>query len=302
MNQSTTMQMETNTSPRVRLQDLNLADDFLFDAATEDLEACKIIIELSLGITIKEIHWKEGQKVLHNLPGKRGIRMDFYVIDIENRIFNVEMQKRNEGNIPKRTRFYQGLVDAPLLKTGERGFDHLNPLYIVVICDFDLFGFQKYRYTFTNRCHEIEGLELGDGSTKIILNTKGSNDHEVESPLVDFLHYISNSREDVLSPQCDERLKHLHHKVTEIKASEQMEVVYMKMEERDRIIQEKGHALGRQEGLCEGLHKGRISTIQSFIDCNRADGIPDSELLVMLQRFFQLSQDEATILLQNDVL
>ena len=72
----------------------------------------------------------------------------------------------------------------------------------------------------------------------------------------------------------------------------------MKMEERDRIIQEKGHALGHQEGLYEG----RISTIQSFIDCNRADGIPDSELLVMLQRFFQLSQDEATMLLQNDVL
>ena len=31
--------------------------------------------------------------------------MDFYVEDEEGRIFDVEMQKRNEGNIPKRTRF-----------------------------------------------------------------------------------------------------------------------------------------------------------------------------------------------------
>ena len=61
------------------LQNMNLMDDFLFDVATVDLETCKIIIELSLGITIKKIRWKEGQKVVHNMPGKRGIRMDFYV-------------------------------------------------------------------------------------------------------------------------------------------------------------------------------------------------------------------------------
>lgn len=37
------------------LQNMNLMDDFLFDVATVDLETCKIIIELSLGITIKTI-------------------------------------------------------------------------------------------------------------------------------------------------------------------------------------------------------------------------------------------------------
>ena len=95
---------------------MNLMDDFLFDVTTVNLDACRIIIELSLGIRIKEIQWKEGQKVVHNLPGKRGIRMDFYVEDVEGKIFDVEMQKRNRGNIPKRTRYYQALLDAPLLK------------------------------------------------------------------------------------------------------------------------------------------------------------------------------------------
>ena len=42
------------------LQNMNLMDDFLFDVATVDLETCKIIIELSLGIMIKKIRWKEG--------------------------------------------------------------------------------------------------------------------------------------------------------------------------------------------------------------------------------------------------
>lgn len=64
-------------------------DDFLFDAATVDLETCKIIIELSLGITIQNIVWKEGQKVIHNLPGNRGIRLDFYVEDDQGQVFDL---------------------------------------------------------------------------------------------------------------------------------------------------------------------------------------------------------------------
>lgn len=223
-------------------------DDFLFDAATVDLETCKIIIELSLGITIRNIVWKEGQKVIHNLPGSRGIRLDFYVEDDQGQVFDVEMQKRNEGNIPKRTRFYQALIDAPMLKSGERGFDGLKPAYIVVICGFDLFGYGLYRYTFDNRCKEVPDLIMGDECQKIILNTKGKNDHEVEKTLVDFLHYVEKSSDENVPEDCDERLKHLHKKIHQIKMSEEIGVSYMKMEERDRLIRDEGLRRGRAEG------------------------------------------------------
>ena len=66
------MQMYDAESILAPLQKLNLMDDFLFDAATGDLETCRIIIELSLGIRIRNIAWKEGQKVIRNLPGNRG--------------------------------------------------------------------------------------------------------------------------------------------------------------------------------------------------------------------------------------
>ncbi len=239
------------------LQNMNLMDDFLFDVATVDLETCKIIIELSLGITIKKIRWKEGQKVVHNMPGKRGIRMDFYVEDDKGQVFDVEMQKRNQGNIPKRTRFYQALIDTPMLKSGERGFDNLKPAYIIVICGFDQYGYGKYRYTFENRCKEIPDLTMGDECTKIILNTKGTNDDEVEKSLVDFLHYVDNSSEENVPDDCDERLKHLHKKIYEIKSNEQMGVSYMKMEERDRLI--------REEGEMKGEIKGEIKAIVSIV-------------------------------------
>lgn len=113
------------------LKEMNLTDDFLFDVATTELENCKTIIELSTGLRLKSLKWKEGQKVVHNIPGKRGIRMDFVAESEDGRVFDVEMQNRKEGNIPKRTRFYQALMDAPLLKSGEKGFDKLKPLFII---------------------------------------------------------------------------------------------------------------------------------------------------------------------------
>ena len=235
------------------LQELNLTDDFLFDVATEELENCKVIIELTTGLRLKSLKWKSGQKVIHNLPGKRGVRLDFIAESEDGRIFDVEMQNRNEGNIPKRTRFYQALIDAPILKSGERGFDKMNPLYIIIICNYDPYGKKKYCYTFDNQCKEVPGLRLGDEVTKLLLSTKGENEEEVPKELVDFLHYVTESNENGLPDECDERLKRLHESIREIKASADMEVEYMKMEERERIIRDEGKQLGIMTGKMEDI-------------------------------------------------
>lgn len=235
------------------LQELNLTDDFLFDVATEELENCKAIIELTTGLRLKSLKWKSGQKVIHNLPGKRGVRLDFIAESEDGRIFDVEMQNRNEGNIPKRTRFYQALIDAPILKSGERGFDKMNPLYIIIICNYDPYGKKKYCYTFDNQCKEVPGLRLGDEVTKLLLSTKGENKEEVSKELVDFLHYVTESNENGLPDECDERLKRLHEGIREIKASADMEVEYMKMEERERIIRDEGKQIGIINGKIESV-------------------------------------------------
>ena len=172
------------------LQDLNLIDDYMFDIATMDLETCKSIIELFLNIRIQEIQWKENQKVIHNLPGKRGIRLDFYVRDINGTVFNVEMQKQNDGNLPKRTRYYFALLDAPLLEKGERQFDKLLETYIIVICGFDLFKEGRYCYRFRYHCDEDLGLILQNGLTVVFLNTKGRDVTGAEPELIAFLRFV----------------------------------------------------------------------------------------------------------------
>lgn len=221
--------------------ELDLVDDYMFDVVTEDLESCKLILELAMGIHIKEIRWRENQKVIHNLPGKRGARLDFYVETEEGTVYDVEMQKRKRGNIPKRTRFYQSLIDAPMLKSGEESFDKLKPSVIVVICGFDLYGYGQYRYSFSNRCLEVDDLELGDETSKIILNTKGTNDAEEDPTLISFLHYVENSSEEVLEESSDPRLKRLHEIIESIRSNAEMEAQYMKgiTREREKIADAK---------------------------------------------------------------
>lgn len=279
------------------LQELNLTDDFLFDVTTEELENCKAIIELTTGLRLKSLKWKSGQKVIHNLPGKRGVRLDFIAESEDGRIFDVEMQNRNEGNIPKRTRFYQALIDAPILKSGERGFDKMNPLYIIIICNYDPYGKKKYCYTFDNQCKEVPGLRLGDEVTKLLLSTKGENEEEVSKELVDFLHYVTESNENGLPDECDERLKRLHESIREIKASADMEVEYMKMEERERIIRDEGVEFGKQIGIINGKIEDILELLEDKGDVPekvKVEILAETDLEV-LKKWLRLAAKSETI-------
>ena len=73
------------------------------------------------------------------------------------------------------------------------------------------------------------------------------------------------SSEDNIPEDCDDRLKHLHRKLEEIKANEQMGVTYMKMEERDRLIREEGRKAGERRGKITRGDQQRRQRVISMI-------------------------------------
>lgn len=91
--------------------------------------------------------------------------------------YDVEAQNECNGNIAKRSRYYQAEMDVSSLKPGD-DFSDLKPGYVIFICTFDPFDEGLYRYTFEECCLET-GKPLGDETRKIFLNTKGTNDVEV---------------------------------------------------------------------------------------------------------------------------
>ena len=135
---------------------------------------------------------------------------------------------------------------------------------------------KKYCYTFESRCKEQPDLLLGDEVTKLFLSTKGENEDEVSKELVDFLHYITESNERGLPEECDERLRRLHESIQEIKTSTSVEVEYMKMEERERLVKEEATERGLREGRIRGREEGEERLARLLINLSKQNRQEDS--------------------------
>eukprot|EP00828_Plagiopyla_frontata_P042446 TRINITY_DN6331_c0_g1_i3.p2 TRINITY_DN6331_c0_g1~~TRINITY_DN6331_c0_g1_i3.p2 ORF type:complete len:236 (+),score=32.99 TRINITY_DN6331_c0_g1_i3:161-868(+) len=169
------------------LKELNLEDDFLFAKVMSDKEICRELLEKILEIKIEKVEMIEEQKTIDLLLESKGIRLDVYVKDENNTIYNVEMQRGKHKSLPKRLRYYQGSIDLDLISKGE-DYRKLTKSYIIFICTFDLFHKGRHKYTFQNVCLEDNSVILNDEAQKIILNTKGFMKDLSEELLLSLIH------------------------------------------------------------------------------------------------------------------
>lgn len=138
-------------------EELELRDDFMFGRVMQNKELCRRTLEILLGIEIEDIEYPEAQKAINITCRGKSVRMDVYVADNTDTVYNAEMQQRGGGEmqeqLPKRSRYYQGMIDLNLIGKGSR-YSELNNSYVIFICTFDPFGRGRYRYTFRHICEE----------------------------------------------------------------------------------------------------------------------------------------------------
>ncbi len=253
-------------SPPKTLQQLNLMDAFLFEAATEQDEGAvliaKTIIERATGIKVDQIEI-EREKPLNGVSiYNRGIRMDLYVKEQEVtekgkktfRVFDIEPNKYYEPYLPYRDRYCQAMIDSKLLPSGS---DFLMPKLISIwILPYDPFGDDRMVYTVKNVVVENTNLDYNDGVLKIFLYTKGSKGGSKE--LKDLLKFLENTSE---SNAVDEELSNIQKHVTVVKNMEDMEKKYMYMTVQEMINYEKRDSFN--EGIALGA-KAVIQTVKSL--------------------------------------
>ena len=103
------------------IEKLTITDDFMFGAVMRNPQYCKPLLELVLGVKIRAIAYPEPQKALEERYGSKSVRLDVYVEDERGTVYDVEIQTTDKKNLPKRTRYYQGMIDLRIL---ERGGDY----------------------------------------------------------------------------------------------------------------------------------------------------------------------------------
>ena len=228
-----------------KFQDLNLSNGFLFPAALEDPITCKLVLECIIEENIGELAVKVEYTKPYNSEFKC-IRLDVYAKDVITSLsYNLEMQNKNEYNLPLRSRYYQAHADIGNLKPGEDYMD-LNPLYVIFICNFDPFDQKLYRYTFSMQCEERK-IMLNDGVKRIFLSTKGENKEEVPDILCKFLGYLNDSTDGYIEHIANEQIRELHGRIKELKQNRDVEARYMHYLYVDKIIEEQEALLKQQE-------------------------------------------------------
>lgn len=249
----------------IPLKDLNLTNRFLFDEVMEDLDTHQDALSIIFGTDIPLLLQNETEKELRVSPLLRSIRLDVVSMDSDRVLYNTEMQSERKNDLAKRSRYYQALVDTNLLEPGVPNYNLLNSTYIILITSFDLFGYGKYRYTFEPVSREVPECRLDDKAIRIFLNTKGTNQNEVSRELVDFLHYLEHTTDQVALASGSERIKRIHQRVCKVKLSEKVGVKYMQAWEEKYYEREEGREEGRKEGRAEGRQEGKTELLKSQI-------------------------------------
>ncbi len=238
---------------------LDIIDDFMFGKVMQDENNSIELLERLTGNHIESVKTVVNQKVVKVTNDSKGVRYDIYVEDNRGIMYDTEMQKyasdKKAESLPKRARFYQGLMDLNALSKGEE-YAELKESYVIFICTFDPFGKSLCCYEFESICKECDNLLLDDKRKILFFNTRGTIKN-VSKEAADLLEYM-NTRQAT-----DEFTRHLADEVLKARQNKEWMVEYMKTWVHDLDVRNEGRAEGREEGrilqLVELVKDGDIS-------------------------------------------
>ena len=270
-----------------KFEDLTISSDFMFKEVMKSNKGlCKRLVGSIMQQDIEDIVYIDTEKTLQPYYDSRGIRLDVILADKNHTRYNLEMQARNVISkagvalLPKRTRYYQSVIDMDMLKKGQ-DFDELDPLVLIFICTFDLYKEGRYVYTFKSRCLENLELELANDVTVKLVNAKGEQG-QVNDLLKNFLQYVmTNEPVDDFTEDVERQVWAVKN---DKKAREEYMVLQAKIREHEIVAFEAGEAQGHAAGLAEGEAKKSRETAIKMLKKHK----PLSEI----KEFTDMSEEE----------
>lgn len=223
-------------------ESLGISNDFMFGRIMSDEKICKPFLETLLSIKIDHIKYLDEQKVVNPKVDAHSVRFDIYVDDGRT-VYNCEMQTTANRNLPKRSRYYQGMIDINLLSKS-MNYSKLKKSFVIFICTFDPFNKDAYVYTFRNTCKEYPEMELEDDTYKIFFNTKGKKGN-ISPGLKEVLEFIQTS--EVPERCTDPLIREMNLALQKARNNEEWRNDYMTLELMKQEKFEEGKQEGKQE-------------------------------------------------------
>lgn len=282
-----------------KLEDLNLIDNFLFQQMISQEETGKEFARLLLGTILGRPVRNVTIIPQKGVPGLdtdlHGIRMDAYIeaysdesvqaqsaLDASvspDTIYDLEPNNTYEKkSLPRRMRYYHGLIDTQLLNTGT-DYEHLPDVVIIVILPYDPFNKKRMVYTIENQCIEDSSVPYEDGARKIFLYTRGTEGNPSQE-LKDMLKYIEETTNANVTNQTIETI---HNLVKQVKQNREVGINYMKSWEYEKMITDRATQEGLAIGLEQGIEQGRELGLEQGIEQGRELGLEQGRELGLEQ-------------------
>jgi predicted transposase/invertase (TIGR01784 family) len=251
--------MEHQTTTKFKpWEDLDITDDFIFSRVMRNKKLCRTLLEMILKVKIGKIKFLTSHHSIRIEPNAKGIIMDVYLKD-ENKVINVEMQTSNKGDLSRRARYYQAAADIDTTPKGSE-YKDLKQNYVIFICTFDPFLKGKPSYTFQNLCIEHDKpIYLGDGTTKIFLNTTSKDLSNLDLELRLFYDYIKGKTAQTAFT------KELDATISRMKQEKEERQMYLTYTSRMMEYRRDGYEEGISIGLEQGAYQNKLETARSLL-------------------------------------
>ena len=190
----------------------------------------------------------ETEKKFPALLLQKSVQLDVLATLDDGSKVNIEIQIKEAGADPFRSRFYHSIMDTNHLRRGE-SYNDLPCTYVIFITEKDIFGLGERIYTFTDLDIRLN-LPLNNGQYTIYVNRCAEYDG---SRLADILHDFGCCNPD------DMRVDYIRREVNFYKNTEEgNKVINMMSNSFYAAGMKKGEAKGEAKGRAEGEIIGRV--------------------------------------------
>ena len=250
-----------------KLKKLTMMSDMFARNVLKDRRCCESVLRVIMedrNLTVIDHNVQADYKNLHG----RSVVLDCIAKDGNGRVFNVEIQQKEEGALPKRARYHLGIMDTNVLNPGEF-FDELPDTYVVFVTRDDTLG-HGLPIVHIDRTVRENGKEFDDGAHFIYVDSSRCDDTELGRLMHDF--HCENAS--------DMQNKVLAERVRELKETEKgVEQMCREMEE----IRHEGIEEGRLEGIETGISVGRLAEKKDTAKSLANDGMPLEKIAQILK-------------------
>jgi hypothetical protein len=220
-------------------------DDFMSKVFEDDKEATELLLRIILKRNDLTVTESKGQVSVKNLRG-RSVRLDIKAVDKFGKLYNIEVQRADDGACEKRARYYSAVLDTNFLLP-RMDFEELPETYVIFITEHDVLGRGLPLYTIERTIQEADMI-FEDKAHIIYVNGENKDDTELGRLMQDFACKIpENMNYELLS----ERTK--YYKRNDMGVTKMCKIM-------EDIKQE-----GIKEGIKEGQQKGRLSAYIEMI-------------------------------------